>query len=61
MKPNPGPRNEEQAVCIPLEWEGLRGEYRLRDLWLREDLGSVTGDFCRTLSPHGSVLFLLSE
>jgi alpha-galactosidase len=52
---------EESEICIPLEWEELRGEYILRDLWAGEDLGSVEGDLCKNLPPHGSVMYRLKK
>lgn len=53
--------DEEFEVCMPLEWEGLRGEYILRDLWAHEDIATVDNTVCALLPPHGSVLYRLKK
>ncbi len=53
--------DEHQEICFPLEWEGLRGEYTLRDIWQRKDLGKVSGEVCQTIGPHASRLFRLKR
>ena len=51
---------EEREVGFLLELESMRGTYRVRDLWQREDTGEVSGTLSATLPPHGSALYRLS-
>lgn len=52
--------DREAEVCFNLEWEMLRGEYRVRNLWQKEDAGTVEGNLCATLGAHGAALYRLS-
>jgi hypothetical protein len=39
---------------------GLSGRCRLRDLWQREDLGTVEGEIAPRIPWHGAALYRLS-
>lgn len=52
--------DEEQEVSIELEWEMLRGNYLVRDVWKGEDEGATTGVFSRTLRAHEGRLYRLT-
>ena len=51
----------EAYATFNFEDEHLRDTYQLRDLWKREDLGTVKGKHTVTLPPHGAALFRLSR
>jgi hypothetical protein len=53
--------DEETEVCFNMEWEMLRGEYLVRDLWQKADIGTTEGTLCSTLGAHGAVLYRLSK
>jgi len=53
--------DEESEVCFNMEWEMLRGEYRVRDLWQKSEIGTIEGTLCAILGAHGAALFRLSE
>ncbi len=52
---------EEQEVNFEFFWEKLQGEYRVRDLWLKEDMETADKQVSRILLPHGSALLKLSK
>jgi hypothetical protein len=52
--------DEERVVRCPFPAPGL-GNVRLRDLWAREDQGSLSGEVSAVLAPHGSALFRLAS
>ncbi|MBZ4670047.1 MAG: alpha-galactosidase [Clostridiales bacterium] len=39
---------------------GIRGKYKVRDLWAHEDIGTAEGRLSASLNPHGAVLYKLS-
>jgi hypothetical protein len=47
-------------VTIEFEREMLRGRFRVRDLWKREDVGVVEESLTRKLGAHDAALFRLS-
>jgi alpha-galactosidase len=52
--------NEPAEVCIELEWEYLRDNYIVRDLWNKTESELLEGILCRNLGPHGAGLYRLS-
>jgi len=55
--------NLNDSACeveFNLEMEALRGEYSVRDLWARTDIGTVSGKISRELPAHGSGLYRLT-
>jgi hypothetical protein len=52
--------DKERVVRCPLPALGLRNAL-VRDLWAREDRGSLNGEVSAALAPHGSALFRLSS
>jgi alpha-galactosidase len=53
---------EKRAIIdFVFEWEMLRGEYHIRDLWKHKDLGNFKDKFEAELDPHGAGLYLLKE
>ena len=50
-----------RKVSFDLERESLRGEYKLRDLWQRKDVGNTSKRLNAELEAHGAALFRLSE
>jgi hypothetical protein len=53
--------NKETNVSFDMELDYLRGDYHIRDLWLRKDMGTVSSKISQKLPPHGSALFRLSK
>jgi len=49
-----------KAVRFALSALGLTGRVKVRDLWARAELGSVSGAFAPELPPHGAGLYRLS-
>jgi hypothetical protein len=47
-------------VTFELEREGLRGRFKARDLWKREDAGVIEGSITRKLGAHDAALFRLT-
>jgi alpha-galactosidase len=52
----------DQPVEVKLDWRqiGFRRELRVRDLWLRKDLGKQR-DFSTELPPHGCILLSVAD
>jgi alpha-galactosidase len=50
----------EKEVAATWQELGLRGEYTVRDLWQKSDLGVFEGRFSKNLSPHGAALYKLT-
>jgi alpha-galactosidase len=48
-------RNTEQ-MTVKLSLLGIEGEASVRDLWLKEDLGTVRGEFSAYVPSHGVVM-----
>lgn len=48
-------------VCFNLEWEYLRGEWKVRDLWEKKNIGTAEDRLCAEIGPHGAVLYRLSK
>jgi hypothetical protein len=57
--------NEDPRPGLPVEVAladlGLAGEVRIRDLWMRADLGTAQGTFSPVVPFHGARLFRLSS
>ncbi len=51
----------EQAVTAAWSQLDLAGRYAARDLWLRKDLGSFTGQYQVSIPGHGAVLLRLKK
>ena len=51
---------ETAEMGATLEQMGLKGTYKLRDLWQRQDLGTVDSAVSAEIPPHGVKLFKLS-
>ncbi|MCV9389279.1 glycoside hydrolase family 27 protein [Reichenbachiella ulvae] len=51
--------DEDQKYKIDLVGLGLVGEYSVRDLWKRQDSGTVSSQLVVQLNQHGSALYLL--
>jgi len=54
--------SEQSAITVRWEELGLKGKIRMRDLWLRKEMG-VIRDSCTTVPvlPHGVVLIRISK
>ncbi len=52
--------DQPAEVALNLEWEGIRGKHKVRDLWRRTTDGVVEGRLGRTLPAHGAGLYRLS-
>jgi alpha-galactosidase len=53
----------ESALRLHIKWSHLsflKGDYRIRDLWLKKDLGMSDKDFTAEIAPHDVVLVKLS-
>ena len=53
--------NHRETVCFEFEYEGLRGEYLVRDLWVHQDLGLFKGEFKTELDSHGAGLYHINK
>ncbi len=53
--------DSEASVTVSLEELELSGEYRLRDLWERKDIGPVSDEISAVIPAHGSAVFSLSK
>ncbi|MEP9402934.1 glycoside hydrolase family 27 protein [Sphingomonas sp. VNH70] len=51
------PTDKAKRVGLDPRWIGRSGPLRVRDLWDRRDLGSVTGRIEADLPPHGAALY----
>lgn len=49
-------RNKPAAMTVSWSAVALKGPQRVRDLWLRKDLGSPATGYSTTVPPHGVVL-----
>ena len=47
-------------VAFTFEDEMLRGNYKVRDLWRKDDLGTFSKEFGAGIDPHGAGLYRLS-
>jgi hypothetical protein len=54
-------KEEPAEVRFDLAGESLKGQYLVRDLWARRDLGLFEGRFGRVIPAHGAGLYRLSE
>ena len=57
---NIGDEPDSIPVTVSLREMGLRGNCRVRDLWKKEDLGTVRDEISTVVPRHGSKLFRLS-
>jgi alpha-galactosidase len=57
---NIGENNQQQ---IKVNWEdlGITGEYTVRDLWQRKDIGKFNGSFEISVKLHGCGLYKISR
>lgn len=53
--------DESAQVCYDLEWDSLRDKYTLRDLWKKEDIGTISDKLCAKIEAHGAVLYKLTK
>jgi alpha-galactosidase len=49
----------KEAKDIKISWEelGLTGNYKVRDLWAKQDIGSFSGAFNKSVNSHGAKIF----
>ena len=52
--------DEPDKVSFTFEDEMLRGKYKVRDLWRKNDLGEFSKEFGANIDPHGAELYRLS-
>jgi len=52
---------KEQKVKFSFYWENLKGNYKVRDLWKKENMGIVSDTLTQVLKPHASVLLKLEK
>jgi alpha-galactosidase len=53
----------ESALKLRIKWSHLsflKGDYQIRDLWLKKDMGKTTKDFTAEIAPHDVILVKLS-
>jgi len=50
-------------AAIRVEWKeiGLSGTCVVRDLWAREDLGTISNGFTGHVPPHGAVMLKVTQ
>lgn len=54
-------KDKETNVNFEFELDYLRGEYKVRDLWARNDMGTFTHNLEVKLPAHGAGLYRLSK
>ncbi len=52
---------EKKKVTFNLELEHLRGDYKIKDLWTNEELGTFKGTFATEINAHGGKLYSLTK
>jgi len=52
---------EEAEVTATWEDLGLKGKQKIRDLWLKKDIGSFDGKYSARIPAHGSKLMMIKE
>lgn len=55
------PPQDSLEVHLKLEDLGIKGECKVRDLWLKEDIGEFTNEISLYVRKHGSRLLKISE
>lgn len=51
--------DDVKNITVKLSSLGISGSYTLRDLWLRQDIGTVKDNFTARINPHGAGLYKL--
>jgi alpha-galactosidase len=51
---------ETKDIAVSFEELGIKGSYKVRDLWQRSDIGLFDGKFNHSVNTHGAKLFRLS-
>ncbi|MHB0755143.1 glycoside hydrolase family 27 protein [Polaribacter sp. M15] len=52
---------KKKNINFTLESEGLRGDFKVRDLWAHKDLGIINKTLTSTIEPHGGKIFRLTR
>ncbi|TAP39430.1 glycoside hydrolase family 27 protein [Alteromonas sp. KUL49] len=52
--------DQEKEVGFDFNWEDLRGDYQVRDLWQQKPIGRASVRFSQTLPAHGAGLYRFS-
>lgn len=52
---------EPKDVKFVFEYENIRGDYHIRDLWNHSDLGTFSDEFSSNIAAHGAGLYRLSK
>jgi hypothetical protein len=50
-----------KPISVSLKDLGLSGTHKVRDLWKKADVGSVTGTFTKNINKHGAGLYRISS
>ena len=55
--------NKEYSLPIEVTWDelGITGEYKVRDLWRKKNVGKFEDKFVSSVNPHGCGLYSLSK
>ena len=54
-------QDKPATVTFNMELESLRGKYMARDLWKRENIGTIEGKLSAKLGAHDAAIFKLTE
>jgi alpha-galactosidase len=52
--------DKEQDIRFELEWEEIKGKFKVRDIWKKIDEEIITKDITRKVPAHGSVVIKLT-
>lgn len=52
---------EKENVSVNFKELGLKGKYKVRDLWEKQDLGSFSKSFSHDVNSHGAQIFRISS
>ncbi|MBC6994253.1 glycoside hydrolase family 27 protein [Neolewinella lacunae] len=52
---------QEREISLNLEMEGIRGQHLARDLWARQDRGTIEGVLTERIPSHGAAIFRLQQ
>ena len=53
--------DKKRTITFNLELESLRGDFKVRDLWEKEDIGIVNGALSADLESHGAKILRLTK
>ena len=55
--------DDQKDIPVKVTWEelGISGDYKVRDLWKKQDIGKFSSNFSASIPPHGAGLYKFIE